>query len=86
MGGPDQRKGYALLFGILGCLLSGILSGYFFKAKREVVSGTQVRFLDALDQLGLDPQEEIAAIKASSPENQKELAELGILEEISRWK
>lgn len=84
-GGPDQQKGYALLFGILGCLLSGILSVHFFKAKRNVVPGTRVRFQDALLQLGVDPNEEIAAIRASSQENRNELAELGILEELDRW-
>jgi len=86
IGNPQQQRGYALLFGIFGCIISGILSATFFKAKREVRPGADVCIREALEQMGLDPEEEIKAIRDSSQENRKELEELGILEELTRWK
>ena len=84
-GNADQQKGYALLFGIVGCLASGFMSASFFKPKREFVAGARVSFREAVTSLGIDPEEEIAAIRASSPENRRELEDLGIIEELSRW-
>jgi hypothetical protein len=80
---PEKIKGYALFFGILGCLLSGILSARWFKAKRELTTGDTICFNDALVEMGVDPEEEMAAIRASSSENKKELYELGILGKLS---
>jgi len=86
LGNPEQQKGYALLFGILGCIGSGILSATLFKPKREVRAGADVCLREALEQMGVDPEEEGEAVRESSPENRRELEELGILEELTRWK
>jgi len=76
---PEKVRGYALFFGILGCLLSGWLSTRWFKAKRELVIGERSGFHEALIQMGVDPEKEMAAIKASPADNQRELGELGIM-------
>jgi hypothetical protein len=79
---PEKIKGYALFFGILGCLLSGLLTARWFKAKREVAAGTTICFHDALSQMGVTPEEEISLIRQSPLENQRELYDLGIIHEL----
>ncbi len=76
--GPEKAKGYALFFGMIGCLVSGILSSRLFKAKRTLVTGHPIRFQEAILSMDASAQEEFQALKTCSPDIRQELTELGI--------
>lgn len=70
-------NGYSLLVGIMGCLLSGVISAKLFKPKRII----EERFEDSsieeiLRSAGMTLEEEAAALAKVDPQIIKEMEEL----------
>ncbi|KAF1045540.1 hypothetical protein [Xylophilus sp.] len=78
---PQMVPAYAMLAGILGCLIGGVVSAAFFKPKRTVVEEVVDEKLrsavvaDLVAQYG-----DIGRIEDLSPEVAAELRELGLYE------
>lgn len=71
---------YALLIGILGCLLSAIISAKLFKPKRTL---NEDHFSEAdrdavLDELNIDREKEAEELKTVGPKIVKEMKDLQI--------
>ena len=79
---PSLVKGYALMAGIAGCVLTAAVIATVFKPKRrlrETEPGPVER--DALVRgLALDPEEERRALETASPDLLREMQELQIHE------
>lgn len=78
---PAIARAYAMLVGLGGCLLAGIVSAVFFKPKRIVVEHTfddasRLAMLDQLDEEGGG----IGTLSDLSDSAMAELKELGLLE------
>jgi hypothetical protein len=70
-------KGYALLIGILGCVLSAIVCAKLFKPKRVVEEKLeQEDILHVLEAAGITPEEEAEALATVDPEIIKEMEDL----------
>lgn len=70
-------KGYALLIGILGCILSAIVCAKLFKPKRIVEERLeQEDILHVLEAAGISPEEEAAALATVEPGIIKEMEDL----------
>lgn len=80
-------NGYSLLFGVLGCILSGIISAKLFKPKRIIEERhNKEDILDIISAAGMTLEEEIEALSNLDPEIIEELEELelyGLLSLIS---
>lgn len=70
-------NGYSLLFGVLGCILSGIISAKLFKPKRIIEERhNKEDILDIISAAGMTLEEEIEALSNLDPEIIEELEEL----------
>ena len=85
---PDMAKGllmgYALLFGISGCLLAGGVAAKVFKAKRIFIEDdSSIDMQATLHELKLDLRRESEYLKAVPPDVIAEMHELQIYELFS---
>lgn len=70
-------KGYSLLIGILGCVLSAIVCAKLFKPKRRVEERLeQEDILHVLEAAGITPEEEAEALSKVDPQIIKEMEDL----------
>lgn len=70
-------KGYSLLIGILGCILSAIVCAKLFKPKRVVEERLeQEDILHVLEAAGISPEEEAEALATVDQEIIKEMEDL----------
>ncbi|MCD8350867.1 MAG: hypothetical protein LUC93_09685 [Planctomycetaceae bacterium] len=70
-------KGYSLLIGILGCILSAIVCAKLFKPKRVVEERLeQEDILHVLEAAGITPEEEAEALAVTDPQIIREMEEL----------
>ena len=78
---PEIAPVYAMLVGLSGCLMAGVICAWLFKPKREVVEhGTDAKQRTrVLDQLANDAGG-LGSITDLSPSARAEMQELGILE------
>lgn len=77
---PALVKGYGLLGGILGCVVAAVVIAVVFRPKR-VLQESEVGPADPgeiLAALGLDPEEERAALEQASPKVLREMQQLRI--------
>lgn len=78
---PELIKSYSLLMGIVGCIVSAVISAMLFKPKRVVQvdsTGWEEERSKVLLELQIDPGEEREYLKEVEPEIQKEIQELGL--------
>ena len=74
---PAVGRGYALMVGIAGCVLSGIISAKFFKPKREFFeSQSEEKLEHILQDAGMTIEEEALALATIEPEIIAEMEEL----------
>ena len=73
-------KGYALMGGILGCVLAAVIIAVVFKPKRVLreSEGGLTDPAELLVSLGLDPDEERRALETASPKVIREMQQLQI--------
>lgn len=72
-----MASGYALLLGLGGCVLSGVISSVLFKPKRTFdgeLRGDSIEHI--LEQAGMSVEEEASALAVVSPEIIAEMEEL----------
>ncbi|MCD8140605.1 MAG: hypothetical protein LUE17_12660 [Planctomycetaceae bacterium] len=70
-------KGYSLLIGILGCILSAIVCAKLYKPKRVVEERLeQEDILHVLEAAGITPEEEAEALAVADPQIIREMEEL----------
>lgn len=75
---PGVISGYALIAGISGCFISGMITGRKFKPKRMVIEGTEKMDLESvLTEAGTSVEIEAIAL---SKEKQEVIAEMEDLE------
>lgn len=74
-------RAYAMLVGLAGCLLSGVICAFLFKPKRDVMehSSDESERLHVLEQLAAESGG-LGSISDLSPAARAEMAELGILD------
>ncbi|WP_026896133.1 hypothetical protein [Clostridiisalibacter paucivorans] len=76
---PGLVKGYALMIGIIGCVLSGILSAKLFKPKRIVEEKfEQENIEDVIKSGGMTLEEEILALSTVDKQILDEMEELNL--------
>lgn len=69
--------GYALLIGVLGCILSGVISAKKFKPKRRVEERAEFKNIeDILESAGISLKDEIEALSNADQDLIQELEEL----------
>lgn len=74
---PSLAKGYALLVGVAGCILSGFISAKLFKPKRKVEEKFEFENIEIiLKAAGISIEEEREALANLDPEIIKELEDL----------
>ncbi|MEJ2206119.1 MAG: hypothetical protein P8170_18645 [Gemmatimonadota bacterium] len=78
--GEALIKGYALLGGIVGCVVAAVLIGLFVSPKRHVRAADDdaTDRTDLLRTLGLDPEEERQALEDASPKLIREMKQLQV--------
>lgn len=70
-------KGYSLLIGIVGCILSGVISAKLFKPKRNIEEKLEKNEVgEILKMAGMTIEEETEALATVSPEIIAEMEEL----------
>ncbi|GFN35077.1 hypothetical protein [Tepidimicrobium xylanilyticum] len=70
----DLVNGYSLLFGVLGCILSGIISARLFKPKRIIeVRHSKENTEEVISAAGMTVEEEIEALSNIDSQIIKEL-------------
>lgn len=76
---PQMARAYAMLAGILGCLLGGAISALFFKPKRRVVQGETdlASRMHVIEELRKE-RGGLGKVADLSPEVIAELKELGL--------
>lgn len=74
-------RAYAMLVGLAGCLLAGVICAFLFKPKREVVehSSDESERFHVLEQLAAESGG-LGSVSDLSPAARAEMAELGILD------
>lgn len=73
----NKITGYALIAGIIGCFVSGVISAKIFKPKRIVVEGTEKMDIQKiLEEAGTSVEEEAKALSQADPELIKEMEDL----------
>lgn len=82
----NLNSSYALLIGILGCLLSAVISANLFKAKRVL---NQNEFLDEdrnalLEELQIDREKEADELKTVGPQMVEEMKQLQLYDLFAR--
>ncbi len=79
--------GYALLFGIIGCLIVGGVAAKVFKAKRIFIEDSScIDMTTALRELNLNPSREAEYLKSVSQDVKEEMKELQIYQLFSQEK
>ncbi|KDE65965.1 hypothetical protein FUSO5_03710 [Fusobacterium necrophorum BFTR-1] len=74
---PSLANGYALLIGVIGCILSGIISAKLFYPKRKVEEKFEFESVEnILETAGITVEEEREALSNLDSEIIKELEEL----------
>lgn len=77
-------SGYALIGGIAGCFISGIITGRSFKPKREVIEGTEQMDLErVLADAGTSVKIEAEALCLENPEVIAEMEDLELYSLLS---
>jgi hypothetical protein len=81
---PDLLKGYALFFGVGGCLLAAIIACIWFKPKRVIseASAEKDQFLDALREQNIAVSDELAALKSLPLEIKRELEDVQLYDRL----
>lgn len=75
--GAGMADGYALLIGLIGCLMSGVISARLFKPKRRFDGKLENDNIEhILEQAGMTVEEEAAALAVVDPEIIAELEDL----------
>jgi hypothetical protein len=78
-------KGYSLMVGVAGCILTGVICAVLFPPKRVLVEKAQsVEVREALGAVGIEPADELEGLESLEPAARKELEELGLLEALSK--
>lgn len=81
---PNVINGYALIGGIAGCFISGIVSGRSFRPKREVIEGTEEMDLEeVLIEAGSSLEIEREALNKESKEVIAEMESLELYSLLS---
>lgn len=77
---PDLLKGYALMGGIVGCVIAAVVVALAVKPKRRLLApdAKPVDHAELLDTLALDPDEERRALQNASPKLIQEMRQLQI--------
>ncbi len=78
---PSLNKAYGLLIGMLGSLLSAIISAKLFKPKRIINEGSNYVQEDqhaVIKELGIDLKKEAELLKNADPQIIEEMKQLGI--------
>lgn len=76
---PGLAKGYSLMVGIGGCILSAAISSLFFKPKRIIIDKAEAADVaGALEAAGSTMEAEIEGIQNASPESVREMESLGL--------
>lgn len=80
----EMVRGYALIAGIAGCFISGIITGRSFKPKREVIDGTEKMDLEVvLAEAGTNVQSEAEALSVESADVIREMEDLELYSLLS---
>lgn len=81
---PDLLRGYALFFGVAGCLLAAGIACYRFKPKRIISEATAEagQFLEALREQNIAVKDELAALKSLPPEIKRELEDVEVYDRL----
>ena len=81
---PGMISGYALIAGIAGCFISGMITGRRFKPKREVIEGTEKMDLESvLAEAGTSMEAEAEALSKENPEVIREMEDLELYSLLS---
>lgn len=76
---PDLAKGYSMMIGVIGCVISGVISATLFRPKRVIVEKAQRAELpEILAATGTTLEEEREALQSLDAETLAELEELGL--------
>ncbi len=76
---PGLAKGYSLMVGIAGCILSGAISSKLFKPKRDIVdSGDDIDIEGALEAAGLTLEDEKKNGKNADKQSIAEMEKYGL--------
>lgn len=76
---PGLAKGYSLMVGIGGCILSAAISSRLFQPKRIIVDKAEAADVaGALEAAGSTMEAEIEGIRNASPESVREMERLGL--------
>jgi uncharacterized membrane protein YeaQ/YmgE (transglycosylase-associated protein family) len=81
---PDLLKGYALFFGVGGCVLAAIIACIQFKPKRIISEATAEtdQFLEALREQNISVKDELAALKSLPPVIRRELEDVKVYDRL----
>ncbi|MDO4766118.1 MAG: TIGR04086 family membrane protein [Eubacteriales bacterium] len=81
---PKIVSGYALMGGIIGCFISGLISGRRFKPKRQLIEGTERMDLQTvLEEAGTSIEIEREALKKADAETIAEMESLELYSLLS---
>lgn len=76
---PGLAKGYSLMVGIGGCIVSAAISSKLFKPKRVIIDKAEAADLEgALEAAGSTMDAEIQGIQNASDESIREMESLGL--------
>ncbi|CAN5499400.1 hypothetical protein BH10PSE18_BH10PSE18_08870 [soil metagenome] len=85
---PELAKAYAMLAGLAGCLISGVVCAVLFKPKREVIEGSEADPAwrqEVLDRL-VEQTGPLGSVADLPPSVVKEMKELEIYELFANYK
>lgn len=76
---PGLAKGYSLMVGIGGCIVSAAISSKLFKPKRVIIDKAEAADVDgALEAAGSTMEAELEGIRNASAESVREMEALGL--------
>ncbi|HHV79536.1 MAG TPA: hypothetical protein GXX40_08015 [Firmicutes bacterium] len=81
---PDLAKGYAMMVGVVGCIISCVTAAILFKPKRVIVEKAEHAELpEILNAAGMTLEEERQALESIDAQTATELSELGLKDFLS---
>lgn len=80
----DLLKGYALFFGVGGCLFAAAIACILFKPKRVITEATAetAQFLEALLEQNIAVKDELAALRSLPQEIKRELEDVQVYDRL----